>query len=87
MPVDRIAVVPPGTDRVAGIEPPVDHGGPVRLLTVATLTPRKGHRLLIEALAALDRRDWHLTAIGSLERDQETVSAVRTLIAEQGLAP
>jgi len=87
VPAERIAVVPPGTDRVAGIAAPVERDGPVRLLTVATLTPRKGHRLLIEALAALDRRDWQLTAIGSLERDEETVSAVRALIAEQGLSP
>jgi len=86
VPPDRIAVVPPGTDHVADIEAPIDHAGPVRLLTVATLTPRKGHRLLIEALAALDRRDWHLTAVGSLERDDETVAAVRALIAEHGLA-
>jgi glycosyltransferase involved in cell wall biosynthesis len=87
VPADRIAVVPPGTDRVADVAPPIERNGPVRLLTVATLTPRKGHRLLIEALAALDRRDWHLTVIGSLERDAETVSAVRALIAEHGLAP
>ena len=85
VPPDRIAVVPPGTDRAADLEAPIDHSGPVRLLTVATLTPRKGHRLLIEALAALDRRDWHLTAIGSLERDAETVAAVRALIAAHGL--
>lgn len=87
VPADRIAVVPPGTDRVADIGVPADHDGPVRLLTVATLTPRKGHRLLIQALAALERRDWHLTVIGSLERDEDTVAAVRALIAEHGLSP
>ena len=85
VPPDRIMVVPPGTDRAADLEAPIDRAGPVRLLTVATLTPRKGHPLLIEALAALDRRDWHLTAIGSLERDAETVAAVRALIAAHGL--
>jgi len=86
VPSDRIAVVPPGTDPAADIAAPIEHAGPVRLLTVATLTPRKGHRLLIEALAALDRRDWHLTAVGSLERDDDTVAAVRALIDEHGLA-
>ena len=85
VPPDRIAVVPPGTDRPTGIEPPAAHAGPVRLLTVATLTPRKGHRLLIEALAALDRRDWRLTAIGSLERDPDAVAEVRALVAGHGL--
>lgn len=89
VPADRIRIVPPGTDRPEPVSAPADvadeRSGPVRLLTVATLTPRKGHRLLIEALAALDRRDWHLTAIGSLERDAETVAAVRAAIAQHGL--
>jgi glycosyltransferase involved in cell wall biosynthesis len=78
-------VIPPGTDKPADIPAARTASGPVRLLTVATLTPRKGHRLLIEALAGLDRRDWHLTAIGSLERDEATVAAVRALIAAHGL--
>ena len=86
VPPERIAVVPPGTDKPANLPLSVDHPGPVRLLTVATLTPRKGHRLLIEALAALDRRDWHLTLIGSLDRDAATVAAVRMLIQDHGLA-
>ena len=87
VPSDRIAVVPPGTDRpVPPKVPPDGREGPVRLLTVATVTPRKGHRLLIEALAALDRRDWHLTVVGSLERDPETVAGLRAAIADHGLA-
>jgi glycosyltransferase involved in cell wall biosynthesis len=85
VPAERIRVVPPGTDRPADLPAPADRAGPVRLLTVATLTPRKGHRLLIEALGRLGRRDWHLTAIGSLERDPETVAEVRRLIADHGL--
>jgi glycosyltransferase involved in cell wall biosynthesis len=81
-----IRVVPPGTDRAtAPPAEPVDRAGPVRLLSVATVTPRKGHRLLVEALAALDRPDWHLTLVGSLDRDPETVAALRGAIAEHGL--
>jgi glycosyltransferase involved in cell wall biosynthesis len=86
VPPERLRVVPPGTDRPA--EPPVepaDRRGPVRLLSVATVTPRKGHRLLVEALASLKRRDWHLTLVGSLERDPETVTALRAAIAAHGL--
>ena len=87
VPPDRIAVVPPGTDRpaIAATAPTADRAGSVRLLTVATVTPRKGHRLLVEALADLDRRDWHLTAVGSLERDPATVADLRAVIAEHGL--
>ncbi|HEV2677728.1 MAG TPA: glycosyltransferase family 4 protein [Aliidongia sp.] len=87
VPRDRIAVIPPGTDRPDGSAdlPPSDRPGMVRLLTVATVTPRKGHRLLVEALADIDRSDWHLTAIGSLERDPATVADLRALIADRGL--
>jgi glycosyltransferase involved in cell wall biosynthesis len=86
VPADRIAVVPPGTDRADGPIEATKHDGPALLLTVATVTPRKGHLLLIEALASLHRRDWHLTAIGSLERDPETVTAVAELIAREDLS-
>ena len=59
--------------------------GPMRLLCVATLTPRKGHLVLVEALAALKGRDWRLTCLGSLTRDPETVAAVRRAVAAHGL--
>src|SRR6266853_1899690 len=46
----RIAVVPPGTARPH--RPPIVRRGPVRaLLCVANLVPRKGHAVLVEALA------------------------------------
>jgi glycosyltransferase involved in cell wall biosynthesis len=88
VPPARIAVVPPGTDRPAAAEASGSAGeaaGAVRLLSVGTLTPRKGHGLLIEALAGLERRHWHLTVIGSLERDPATVALVRATIARHGL--
>lgn len=71
VPAHRIAVVEPGTDprlnsAVAG--QPVD-AGPVRLLCVATVTPRKGHAVLLEALGSLAGGAWELHNVGSLERD------------------
>ena len=63
----RIAAVCPGTDPA-----PVARGsaGPgLALLCVASLTPRKGHLVLLEALSELTDLDWHLTCIGSAERD------------------
>jgi len=81
----RIAISPPGTARPARILPPSD-GPPIRFLTVATLIPRKGHLLLIEALAALKRADWRLLCIGSLERDPALVRTVRQAIRDHGLA-
>ena len=78
----RITVVRPGTDPA-----PLAAGGDgtLQLLCVATLTARKGHLLLIEALADLRDRDWHLRCAGSTDRDPETTSAVRRRIAELGL--
>ena len=57
----------------------------MELLCVGTLTPRKGHRLLVEALAALADRDWHCRCIGSLTRDPDTAVAVRYEIGCRGL--
>jgi len=58
----RIGVVEPGTDaapRATG------SGGPgVALLSVGTLVPRKGHDVLLRALAGLPDLDWHLTIVG-----------------------
>lgn len=68
---DRISVVEPGTDRA----PPAMGGGAgpqaLSLLCVATVTPRKGHVLLLEALAGLRDRRWHLHCAGSLARDAD----------------
>ena len=63
----RIGVICPGTDPA-----PLAHGstGPgLALLCVASLTPRKGHLVLLDALAELIELDWHLTCVGSMERD------------------
>src|SRR5260370_16955685 len=81
---DRIAIVPPGTAK------PNKHlrprRGPVRaLLCVAHLGPRKGHRVLVEALARLRALDWNLLCIGSLDRDPPTVRSVRQMISAAGL--
>lgn len=85
VPRDRIAVTPPGTRKPEAPPRRAAREGPVRLLAVATLTPRKGHRLLIEALGEVVDRPWHLTCIGSLTRDRDTVLALEAAIAARGL--
>jgi glycosyltransferase involved in cell wall biosynthesis len=80
----RIAVVPPGTARPN--RPPVVRRGPVRaLLCVANLVPRKGHAVLVEALARIRDLDWGLTCIGSLDRDPATARSIRSQISATGL--
>ncbi|MEP7313170.1 MAG: glycosyltransferase family 4 protein [Pseudomonadota bacterium] len=83
----RIAVIEPGTDRA-----PLALGrrrrdpAPLQMLCVATLIPRKGHALLLAALAALRSERWHLTCVGSVERSPATVAALRELLAQPALA-
>jgi glycosyltransferase involved in cell wall biosynthesis len=80
---DRIVVVEPGTDRAAVAQ---GSGGPLlRLLSVATLNPAKGHEILLQALAAVPHRDWHLTCAGSVTRHPATVERVRAAVRSLGL--
>jgi glycosyltransferase involved in cell wall biosynthesis len=84
IPPDRIVVIPPGT--VKPDWPLRRRRGPVRLLLcVASVIPRKGHRVLVAALACMRDLDWHLLCIGSLDRDPRTVRAVRRKISEARL--
>ena len=74
--------------RQAGAAPeaaPRAPGAPLALLCVATLTPRKGHALLVEALAALRDRPWTLHCAGSTTRDPATEAVVRRLVDTLGL--
>ncbi|GAB1424958.1 glycosyltransferase family 4 protein [Thauera terpenica] len=78
----RIEVVEPGVQ--ARPLAAADHS-PARLLCVASLTPRKGHDLLVEALAMVTELDWQCDCIGSLTRDVEHAGRVRGAIAHHGL--
>lgn len=80
---DKIVVVEPGTARA-----PLARGSgraPLRLLSVATLNPIKGHETLLETLAPVAHRDWHLTCAGSLTRHPPTTALVRAAIHRLGL--
>jgi glycosyltransferase involved in cell wall biosynthesis len=84
VPRDRITTIVPGTDpallaRGSG-------GSDVHLLCVASLIPRKGYDVLIEALASIRQRHWRLTCIGSLDGDPRTVARLRAQIEGHGLA-
>lgn len=83
VPEARISVVEPGVD--ASPLAPADNEPP-RLLCVATLTPRKGHLLLVDALARVDHLPWSCDLVGSLARDPVHAERVATAIAARGLA-
>ena len=83
----RVRVAPPGTDP-APISRGPDPGDPPVLLCVASVVPRKGHDVLVEALARLrDRRPgpWVARLVGSLERAPDFVRKVEAQIRSQGL--
>jgi glycosyltransferase involved in cell wall biosynthesis len=83
VPQARVGVVLPGTDPAPLAR---GSGGPgLALLCVAALTPRKGHLILLEALADLVDLDWHLTCVGSPDRAPQTAKAIEAAIVRLGL--
>lgn len=79
----RIEVVEPGTDPA-----PLARGSgssTLHLLCVATLTHRKGHAVLFDALASLKHRAWRLTCVGSTNRCTETLRDLGERIPRLGL--
>jgi glycosyltransferase involved in cell wall biosynthesis len=58
--------------------------GPVRLLTVGTVEPRKGLPGLIAALKALRDEPWQLDVVGALDEDH--AAHLRRLIHHAGLS-
>jgi glycosyltransferase involved in cell wall biosynthesis len=83
VPPPAITVIEPGTDPAPQAR---GSGGPrVELLCVATLVPRKGHDVLLRALAAMPDGAWHLTCVGGLDRDELWVASLRAQIAAAGL--
>lgn len=71
---DDVISVCPGTDPAPLAAGSADGG--IKLLCVATLTRRKGHSVLFDALAQLRELPWSLTCAGSHERDPETAQSL-----------
>jgi len=100
VPAWRLTVALPGTDRprteaqrpAARSDAVASTGGsqPVRLLCVASITPRKGHLDLVRALATCRARNpglaWRLVCVGSFDRDPVCAAALRASIGALGLA-
>jgi len=79
----RITVAEPGTDPA-----PLAQGSGAAapaLLCVASVTPRKGHALLVDALAGLRDRPWTLDCAGSLTMDPACATALAAAIESRGL--
>lgn len=79
----RITVAPPGLDYAEAPERP-EKSAP-EILTVASLTPRKGHEELVVALARLKHLNWTARWIGPVDRDKGHFEAVKAAIIETEL--
>ncbi len=80
---ERITVALPGTDPV----PPAPcTGAPPVLLSLATLTPRKAHDVLIAALARVHDLPWHARFVGGTHFDPAWVDFLRAQVNSLGLA-
>lgn len=84
-----ITIAEPGTERAAratgtGATP----GGPVSLVAVGSVVPRKAYDVLVAALAGLagpGHPPWRLAIAGADDRSPETTAALHRQIAEAGL--
>ena len=81
--VARVTVVEPGVAQ-APVSPAADPGEALRLLCVATLTPRKGQDILVKALAGVAGDHWQCDCYGGA-RDTEFAQRVEQLIEQHGL--
>ncbi|GAA1073966.1 glycosyltransferase family 4 protein [Nocardiopsis composta] len=82
LPADRVHVVPPGTDPAP---PAPGTDGASGLLCVASLTPRKGHDLLVDALAGVADLPWECRCAGPVDRAPAFTAEVLGLAARHGL--
>lgn len=80
----RIRVAVPGTRPAAPAAGPAV-GAPPQLLCVGSLTPRKGHRVLVEALAAVRELEWNCSLAGSETLDPAHARDVRRVVSDHGL--
>ncbi len=85
-------VAPPGRDHIAPLGSRSEvlarlrREGPLRLLFVGNLIPRKGLHTVLEALIRIDPNSWQLTVIGSLETDPAYARSVVRMLKELGIA-
>lgn len=82
VPEAKITVALPGVPQPLGPRDPVD---PPMILAVGTLVPRKGHDVLLDALARLTDLSWQAVVAGA-PRDPETAAALQTQADRLGLS-
>jgi glycosyltransferase involved in cell wall biosynthesis len=82
LPADRVHVAAPGVD---GSPIAAGGDGATQLTCVAAVTPRKGHDVLVEALAGLSDLPWRFGFVGALDRAPGHVAELRRTVAASRL--
>lgn len=83
VPAMKITVAPPGTDR-APRAPLV--GDPPQIISVGSVIPRKGHDLLVAALARLTDLKWRCRIVGPVDRDSAHTARIADRIRQADLS-
>ena len=83
VPAERVSVALPGTDQTPFA--PCD-GDPLRLLTLASLTRRKAHDVLIDALAPLEALPWQARFVGGMDFDPAWAKSLQERANKLGLS-
>jgi glycosyltransferase involved in cell wall biosynthesis len=82
VPKNSVSFAEPGTDPAPRAE---GSGGIPRLVSVGSVTARKGYDVLVAALARIKDLKWESRIAGRIERDLAAARLVRDAIAKNGL--
>lgn len=82
VPPERITIAPPG---FALAKPRLERPGPPLILSVGLLAARKGHDVLVDALAQMTDLDWHCEIVGGTH-DRAVEQALVDQIEALGLS-
>ncbi|MEP3524463.1 MAG: glycosyltransferase family 4 protein [Hyphomicrobiales bacterium] len=83
-PVNNISAIMPGVERGAPI--PFRTQRPLRLLSVGSITERKGHDVLLRALSTLHDLSWTLDIVGLQHLSPETFDDLQKITQEGGIS-
>jgi glycosyltransferase involved in cell wall biosynthesis len=84
VPAGKVAVAVPGTERAARATG--SPAGPLQLLAVGAVVPRKAYDVLVRALDGHKETDWRLAIVGPTDRSAEALAGLRVALADTGLA-
>lgn len=82
VPAHRITVAIPGTDPAPAA---TGTGDPPHILSIGTLSPRKGHDVLISALKQVEHLTWRATIVGSKSLHPQTAARLAQQVEALGL--